>query len=113
MQTLYLLETQAQLLVTGLLDSFHLLHVPVQSNSQCPGGLPGDQLRQEEEALRTTTLALLAAAPMVFFKGERSGKISYVFMLKCQVSFIIKLAEAFSYHTGATGKDLWNKVYLE
>lgn len=47
MQTLYLLQAQAQLLITGLLDSFRLLYVPVQSNSQCFGVFLGNQLQGE------------------------------------------------------------------
>lgn len=47
MQALDLLEAQAELLATGLLNRFRLPYVPVQSNSQCFRVLLGNQLWQE------------------------------------------------------------------
>lgn len=73
MQILCLLEAQAQLLITGLLNSLCLLYVPFQSNSQCFGVFLGNQLRQEEEALRTTTSARLTCRSHGFFRGVKLG----------------------------------------
>lgn len=104
-QALHLLEPPAELLATGLLHRLRLLYVPAQGSGQRSGVFLGDQLRQEQEPLRTMTSA--RRLPGASLGEQDQAAPAWAMSWRGNGSVCIWRPQAFSYPPTPPGKDLW------